>query len=168
LDNGLIDWDKHLVRAARTAGVCDRIDFLDGGDLDELTRHSAGMVTINSTSSMIALRYLKPLKTMGSSLFDLPGLSWQGSLDTFWSDAGAPSAEDVSDFISVLAQHCHVRGDFYGTEGRRAAAVAFADRLVSRCIWTDLFEPAPPRLPMAEARKLMVSRDYDERSASRG
>jgi len=129
LDNGLIDWRGHIATEARRLGIEARTHVIDGGNLDNLIDRADGMVTVNSTSAITALRKGKPVKTLGAAVFDTPGLSHPGSLDTFWKDPAAADEALTSAFFRLLAHEYQVRGNFYSDAGSSAAAQAIADRL---------------------------------------
>lgn len=129
LDNGLIDWRAHIAAEARRLGAEGRIDLIDGGNLDRLIEGAAGLVTVNSTAALAAFRKHKPVKTLGSAIFDTPGLSYPGSLDAFWKDP-FPADKALEDaFFRLLASDYQVRGNFYSDAGTSAAADAIAARL---------------------------------------
>ncbi len=154
LDNGLVNWRRHLKREAQRLGVLGRVLYLDGGDLERLVAGAKGTITINSTSGLTALRALCPLRVAGIAVYDMPGLTHQGPMSRFWSDPDPPDQETVWAFLKVLASAVHVRGDFYGLDGRRAAARSFAAKLVERRIGGAIFKPHPPRL--GRARRIGV------------
>lgn len=132
LDNGLIDWRSYVAAEARRRGIGERVHFIDGGSLDDLVERAEGMVTVNSTAAIAALRRLKPVKTLGSAVFDTPGLSYPGSLDAFWQNPFPADAALTSAFFRLLAHEYQVRGNFYSDAGSSAAAIAVADRLDGR------------------------------------
>ena len=58
---------------------------------------------INSTVGMHAINRLRPIKVLGLAMFDIPGLTHQGSLDSFWSTPELPDPELRDSFIRLLA-----------------------------------------------------------------
>ena len=122
-----------------------------------MTNGAAGMITINSTSGLTALRLGRPVKAMGLAVYDMAGLTHQGSLDTFWGAPEGPDPAGLADFLKVMAAHCHVRGDFYDRAGRAAAVQAMADRLMAAEPFPAVFLDHPPRL--ARARELGIAVD---------
>lgn len=132
LDNGLIDWRSRIAADAQRYGLEGRVYFIDGGNLDDLIERAEGLVTVNSTAAIAALRRLKPVKTLGSAVFDTPGLSYPGSLDEFWQKPFPADRALTSAFFRLLAHDYQVRGNFYSDAGSSAAAKAVADRLDGR------------------------------------
>ncbi len=125
LDNGVIDWRAVTKGAAHDAGVADRVVLIEDCDLGVLLDRARGMVTVNSTSGTFALAAGVPTIALGRSVYDLPGLTHQGTLESFWRSPTPPDARLFDAFRRVLAQTCLVEGDFF-TEVGVARAVAGA------------------------------------------
>ena len=135
LDNGLIDWTGFVAKAAGGLGIGERVQVVDGGNLDRLVGHSLGVVTVNSTASLPAFRRGKPVKTLGYAVFDAPGLSYPGTLDAFWTKPTPPDRAVVDAFFRLMAAKYQVRGNFYSTSGTDAAASAIAGQLLAGGPW---------------------------------
>jgi capsular polysaccharide export protein len=152
LDNGLIDWAAVVAGEAAGPGVGGKVTVIDGGDLDRLIDAAEGVVTINSTVGLHALRRLKPTTCLGTALFDIEGLCDQRPLDQFWRNPAKPDPELCRAFFRLLAVAIHVRGTFYAKPGIDAAAEAIADRLVQRTVnEPGAFVDPPPRKPADRA-----------------
>ena len=146
LDNGLIDWAGVVAGEAERAEIRDRTTVIDGGDLDRLIDGAEGVVTINSTVGLHALRRLKPTTCLGTALFDIDGLCDRRPLDAFWRDPARPDPELCQAFFRLLAAAIHVRGTFYAKAGIEAAAEAIAGRLYLRTVnEPGAFVDPPPR-----------------------
>ena len=149
-DNGLVPWRRFLAGRARRLGLAGRLHVLDGGSLEDWAMGARGLVTVNSTAGLMALCRRCPVKVAGVAIYDMPGLTHQGSLDSFWQAPQPPDPQLLDAVIRVFAAHLHVRGDFYGQEGQRAAVPAMADRLLAADP-AGLFELVPPRLERGRA-----------------
>ncbi|SCB23086.1 capsule biosynthesis protein [Rhizobium multihospitium] len=146
LDHGLVDWRAYVDRIGASCGLSPRIHLIDGGNLDRLIAASQGMVTVNSTAALSALQAEKPVKALGAAIYDIDGLSDQGSLDRFWREPSPPSPELCGAFFRLLAAAVQVRGNFCSGEGARAAAAQIAERLLSRTVnLPDAYIDPPPR-----------------------
>lgn len=108
---------RRIERLAARHGVADRVDFIDGGDLQQLVDGAIGVVVVNSTVGLFALERGKPLQTLGSAVFDLPGLSFQGGLDRFWAEGQPPRAELLEAFRRVVVARTQLRGSFFSLRG---------------------------------------------------
>ena len=140
LDPGLRRWDRIVESSAKDAGVAGRVHYIDGGVLDDLLAISSGVVTINSTVGVWAMRSGCPVITLGTAIFDIVGLTFQGTLDAFWSDAIPPDRALFDDFTTALARTIQIRGVYYEEEGLAAAALEAAERL-DRGLQRDLVDP---------------------------
>lgn len=152
LDNGLERWPAVLSQLAAEAGVSERVELIDGGNLLTLLRHARGVVLVNSTVGIHALQVDCPVKVMGIATFDIPGLTYQASLDTFWGNPMRPDPNLRDNLVRALAATIQVKGNFYTNEGQSSAIPVVADRLIAgRVNEPGAFADPPPRLVRARA-----------------
>ncbi len=130
-DPAIRDWQRFALNYARAMGSGDRIRYLRGGDLDMLLRHARGVVLVNSTTGLRALQLRTSLKVLGQAVYDVPGLTYQGELDTFWTDASPPDPELADDFITALAGTVQLRGVFFKEPGLTEAVTEACHRLLT-------------------------------------
>jgi capsular polysaccharide export protein len=130
IDNGLSRWPQRIGEAAERLGVSDRVFLADGGNTDELIKRSAGIVVVNSTVGLSALSAGKPVIALGSAIYDVPGLTYQGRLADFWSEptGGDPHLFDA--FIRALAATTQLRGGFIGRDALELGVRYIAERLI--------------------------------------
>ncbi|MBS4075329.1 capsular biosynthesis protein [Ameyamaea chiangmaiensis] len=117
LDNGMKDWRQIVGRCARAHGVLGRVGFVETGDIALLVRDARGVVTINSTTGTLALAANVPVITLGQAVYDIPGITYCGSLRLFWNDPGHPDEALFAAFRRVLIEYCLVPGGFFSEEG---------------------------------------------------
>ncbi len=117
LDTGLVELGRITRDYAAAAGVAERVVYLQGGSPDELVKGSVGVVTVNSTMGILALTFGVPVVAMGYAIYDMPGLTFQGGLDDFWSRGTAPDAAAFDAFRRVVAARTQVNGGFYSDMG---------------------------------------------------
>jgi capsular polysaccharide export protein len=129
LDNGLTDWGRVAERAAAAAGVAERLLWLPELPFGPVLAPAAGVVTVNSTAGLQSLREGKPVVVLGRALYDMPGLTFQGGLDRFWTEAAPPDARLVEALRRVLAAQCLIRGGFFHEAGIDEAVGNAVDRL---------------------------------------
>ncbi|GJE28172.1 capsule biosynthesis protein [Methylobacterium organophilum] len=113
LDSGIMNWWKRGRQAAKRHGVNDRLDFIDGGDLPTLIDRSRGVVLVNSTVGMLALERGKPTLATGTAIYNMPGLTHQGSIDTFWRNPTPPDRELMTDFSRVVMHRTQINGGYF-------------------------------------------------------
>jgi capsular polysaccharide export protein len=129
LDNGVIDWRAVTHAAAVDAGVADRVVLIEDCDLQVLLDRAMGLVTVNSTSATFALSCGVPVIALGRAVYDLPGLTHQDTLETFWREPSPPDAGLFDAFRRVLAHACLLRGDFFTREGVTRAVAGAVPRI---------------------------------------
>jgi capsular polysaccharide export protein len=152
LDNGFENWPKVTERIAADYGIADRVHAIDGGDLMRLIAHAKGTVVVNSTVGLHSVRAGCPTKVLGVAVFDVPGLTHQGPIDSFWTAPEPVDAELCDAFVRVMAAAIQVKGSFYNPEGRRAAVAEIVRRVEAGTVnLPGAFEPVPPRLAKAKA-----------------
>ncbi|MEM6677554.1 MAG: capsular biosynthesis protein [Pseudomonadota bacterium] len=148
-DNGLIAWGRLCKRLAARFGVVHRVEVIRGGRLDDLLSVAQGLVTINSTTGVHALRRGCPVIVLGDALFDVPGLTHQSGLDRFWSAPEAPDRSLVDAWSRALAAEIQVRGSQMNPEGRRVAAHAIVRRIEEAERYWRLYDQATVEAPEA-------------------
>lgn len=146
-DNGYENWSKVVGLAAASAGVAERVMTIDGGDLRKLIAASRGLVVVNSTTGLLALQQGRLVKTLGAAIYSMPGLTFQGPLDEFWSTTERVDANLADIFVRVLAAATQVNGSFFNPKGRLAAIASIVDRIDRKAVnEPGAFLPLPPRL----------------------
>ena len=139
LDNGLRDWRARTLDLAAVTGVQDRVRFVETGDLAQSLAGARGLVTVNSTVGVIALSFGLPVIALGSAIYDMPDLTFQGGLDNFWTEGTPPDEATFDAFRRVIAQRTQLNGGFFSDEGIRLAVEGAVRRLEARSPWA----PAP-------------------------
>ena len=128
MDNGWINFRRITGELAARYGVADRVVYIDGGNLDTLIDGSQGIVTLNSTVGLSALKRGKPVICLAKAVFNLPGLTFQGGLDSFWVEKSPPDNALLRGFLAYLMKHALIVGDFYTSEGVALAVTNAIDR----------------------------------------
>jgi len=131
LDPGLDDHEGTVRRLARQFDIVDRAIFLETGHLPTLLSHTAGVATVNSTVGGSALVHSRPTIVLGRSIYDMPGLTFQGGLDAFWQDAEPPDMSLFVRFRNTVIHTTQVNGGFYSAPGIAMAVRNSAERLLA-------------------------------------
>ncbi len=147
LDNDLERWGKVVDDLAREYRLEGRVFFIEDGELGGILKHVAGVVVVNSTTGLTSLRHRLPTIALGAAIYDVPGLTHQSGLDSFWQRPDPLDDRLLQDFISALAGTIQVKGNFYHHEGRRMAIEAVVARVRAGLVnQPDAYETQPPRL----------------------
>lgn len=128
--------DHQLVRqTARMLGIEDRVDVLDAGSLGLLTRHAAGMITINSTSGISAIYHGVPLMVVGEAFYANDELATcahgKPDFDAFWAGGHVADEGLRRRYLSWIRHACLKPGDFYAREGIEHACAGVIDMIRS-------------------------------------
>ncbi len=137
LDNGLFDWNRFVGEQASRFGIVDRVVFIAGGDLEALLLRSEGVITVNSTVGLSAIKLGKPCCVLGSAVYKLAGLVDEQPLDDFWSSPAAPEPDVRDRFVAFLRREVHVEGGFDGPAAVICAhhlAAWIAERKGTACV----------------------------------
>lgn len=128
LDNGLERWPRRIDRLTAKYALDGRVHTIKGGALDPLITHSKGVVLANSTVGLHAIRLGSSVIALGRAIFDIPGLSHQSGLDTFWKSPERVDPIFAADFQRALST-IQIKGSFYNREGQKAAIRQIVERM---------------------------------------
>jgi capsular polysaccharide export protein len=117
LDSSLFNWRRFIRREARRLNVEDRVIFAKGGHIGDIVEGSLGVVTVNSTTGTLALACGIPVIALGQAVYNIPGITFDGPLDAFWSRPTPPDPRIWDAFSRVLQARCLVYGGFASDEG---------------------------------------------------
>lgn len=117
LDTGLSDYARLIGNLERELDLVGRVHYVETGHLPALLQHALGVVTVNSTTGMSALVHDRPTLALGNAIYDLPGLSHQGDLDSFWTECSPPDAALFAAFRNAVIHTTQVNGNFYDVRG---------------------------------------------------
>jgi capsular polysaccharide export protein len=127
LDHGLDDHEGVLEKLAEREGIAGRVHYVDHGKLHEILPLMSGAVCVNSTAGLAAVEFTRPTVVLGRALYDMPGLTHQGGLDTFWHAPQTPDPALYRAFRDVMMATTQINGA-YATRRGRALAVPEAGR----------------------------------------
>ena len=160
LDNGLVNFRRRAQRLARKLDLGERVLVIDGGHLPTLLAGSRGVVVVNSTTGLSAIHHNCPLKVLGRAVFDMPGLTFQGALDTFWREGKAPDAELFRAFRKVVLRRAQVNGGFFTRAGRALAVAGALERIgVAPVPQLAATRPAADKTGLATAKSAILARN---------
>ena len=82
--------------------------------LSFLISRSIGVITINSSVGLQSLYHQKPTKVMGRSFYNIPKITFQGSLDEFWKGYMKPDQLLFNKFYAYTLKSTQINGNFDG------------------------------------------------------
>lgn len=113
LDRAYRDYTDLLRRHSRRLGIEARVHYIHDQHLPTLLKHARGVVTMNSTVGTSALYHQAPVKVMGRAIYNVPELTYQGSLANFFCEIGKVDSELFRDFNRWMREHNQINGSFY-------------------------------------------------------
>ncbi|WP_117193874.1 capsule biosynthesis protein [Rhizobium terrae] len=147
LDNDLEGWRKTVTRLAERYRISTRVVFIEKGDLAAILKHTHGVVVCNSTTALHSLRAGLPTIALGTAIYNVPGLTHQGGLDSFWRRPERIDQGLLADFIKAIAGSVQVKGNFYHETGRKLGIEAIVSRISGNLVnQPDAYVERPPRL----------------------
>ncbi|WP_444932168.1 capsule biosynthesis protein [Microbulbifer sp. SSSA002] len=145
MDRGFCHYQQLIDSLEARYGIQGRVIYCHDLHLPTLLQHALGVVTINSTVGISALLHEVPTKLLGRALYDMPGLTHQGPLASFWSN---PEKVDISLFTrfhTYLYEQTQLDGSF------ARATKSMIEAVVSRMTEVSADTPSPG-LPWVERR----------------
>lgn len=115
MDRGYVEYTALITRLQRELGLEHRCFYIHDQHLPTLLDHARGVVVVNSTVGLQALRHGVPVKVLGDAIYDMPGLCFQGSLDDFWLKAASarPQPKLLRQFVRFLKTKNQINGSFF-------------------------------------------------------
>ena len=113
-DRGYNHYGRWIDRLARAYGIRDRVLYFHDGPLGPILKQARAVITINSTVGLQALYHATPTKVLGRTFYNLPGLSDQQPLETFWSDPQGSDRSLFQRFYHHLIETTQISGNFDG------------------------------------------------------
>lgn len=104
---------------AHSHGVSERVHYVHDPDLAATLSGALGTITLNSTVGLQSLEAGVPTKVLGTALYDLEGLTYQGTLAQFLRAPGTVDLALFQGWKRHVVQHTQANGSFY----RRLPAV---------------------------------------------
>ena len=94
-------------------GLENRIHYVHDTDLPSLLQKAEGSVLINSTVGISSLYHDTPVKALGEAIYDIEGLTFQGSLESFWNAPGEVDRDLFKRFRRYLIDKTQINGSLY-------------------------------------------------------
>ncbi|MGK0272875.1 MAG: capsular polysaccharide export protein [Cocleimonas sp.] len=131
LDPWFINYQEIIKQLSSNLNINnDRVLYLEAGDLNSLLSQCQGTVLVNSTVGTSALSEDCPLIALGSAIYNIDGLTFQGSIDDFWKNASSPDKALFAAFRQCYIKHTQINGSFYNRQGIAMAVSASIKKLL--------------------------------------
>mgnify|MGYP000358162849 CR=1 FL=1 len=113
MDRGHVNYAGFIKKQAGRLGINHQVSYIHDQHLPTLLKSCEGVVTINSTTALQAFYHGAPVLVMGYAFFDMPGLTHQESLLSFWQVPISPDLEFPDRFRAYILDHGQINGSFY-------------------------------------------------------
>ncbi len=113
MDRPYREYGALMKSLAARHGLGERLVYIHDLHLPTLLRHARGSVMINSTVGLQSIQYGKPIKLLGKAVYDMQGLTYQGTLEEFWQHPGAVDDDLYRRFRAYLMRTNQLNGSFY-------------------------------------------------------
>ncbi len=112
MDRGFCHYGGVIQRLVREHQLDGRVVYCHDLHLPTLLAHAKGLISINSTVGISGLLHKTPTIALGRALYDLPGLTHQGALSTFWQAADPVDPQFFQRFRTYLYERTQLDGSF--------------------------------------------------------
>ncbi|WP_444935021.1 capsule biosynthesis protein [Microbulbifer sp. JTAC008] len=112
MDRGFCHYQKLIDSLEVRYNIQGRVVYCHDLHLPTLLDHARGVVTINSTVGISALLHKVPTKVLGRALYDIPGLTHQGKLSSFWAEPESVDIAFFRRFHTYLYEQTQLDGSF--------------------------------------------------------
>ena len=112
MDRAYTDYRVLFENLVGELGLQGRVFYVHDVCLPTLLKNAEGTVLINSTVGMSSLFHGTPVKTLGKAIYDLPGLTTQRSLESFWGRPGQVDRGLFASFRQYLIENNQLNGSF--------------------------------------------------------
>ena len=131
LDPWFINYQKIIKQLLSDLNInSDRLLYLEAGNLNKLLAQCQGTVLVNSTVGTSALNANCPVIALGEAIYNIDGLTFQGSLDDFWANASPPDKALFAAFRQCYIKQTQINGSFYNQKGIAMAVSASVKKLL--------------------------------------
>ena len=101
LDRGYTDYSLLFENLISENGLRGRVFYVHDVDLPTLLKHAQGTILINSTVGMSSLFHGTPVKTLGTAIYDLPGVTINSRLMSFGLNPGRYPKRPIINYVSI-------------------------------------------------------------------
>jgi len=123
MDRAYTDYSDLVAQLAREHGLGERLLYVHDLHMPTLLDHCRGVVTVNSTTGLQALRHNVPVCALGECFYAMPGLVDTGPLERFWQQPAAVNRGLFQRFAHYAITSTQLNASFYaGAPALEAAA----------------------------------------------
>jgi capsule polysaccharide modification protein KpsS len=107
------EYGKYIKKLSRKYDLGNRIIYVHDLHLPTLLLQARGTVVMNSTVGLSSLYHQTPVKVLGTAVYDIPGMTYDGPLSEFWKNQGTVDIKLYRNFRGWIERHNQANGSFY-------------------------------------------------------
>ncbi len=113
MDRPYREYTRYFRDLAKKHGLEGRLHYVHDLHLPTLLKHARGTITVNSTVGLSSIHHKTPVKVMGTAIYDIPGLTFQGSLAEFLAAPGRVDHDLYDRFRRYLLHTNQANGSIF-------------------------------------------------------
>ncbi|WGL16406.1 capsular biosynthesis protein [Microbulbifer bruguierae] len=145
MDRGFCHYGRLIRKLAHDLKISGRVVYCHDLHLPTLLDHAKGVVTINSTVGISSLLHRVPTVTLGRAMYDMPEMTHQGELDTFWQQPTPVNSALFNAFRTYLYERTQLDGSFYKLMDETVEAAVRRIVIATKVAEASAFESAEER-----------------------
>ena len=106
------DYTDRIANLAEAHNLGDRLLYIHDLHLPTMLQNARGTVVMNSTVGLSSLLHGTPVKALGKAVYNIPELTHQGTLASFFIDPGEVDVELFEAFTSYVRETTQINGSF--------------------------------------------------------
>lgn len=107
------DYTRLIRYLAAKYQIQDRVLYIHDLHLPTLLQHAKGTILMNSTVGLSSIHHKTPVKVLGNSVYNIPGLTHHGTMGEFWSNPGKPDPLLYNYYRGWIEHNNQFNGNFY-------------------------------------------------------
>lgn len=162
LDRGYTDYTRLFNNYVSELGLQGRVLYVHDLCLPTLLKHAQGTVVINSTVGMSSLFHDTPVKTLGKAIYDVPGVTSQSPLRTFWKQTGKVDRQVFTHLRNYLIGQNQLNGNMYKIlDETSATGLHWSDELTAEHTYIEdrIEAPTTPKLRVVAGLDVKTPKD---------
>jgi capsule polysaccharide modification protein KpsS len=112
-DRAYTDYRALISELAAEHRLGDRLIYVHDLHLPTILRNARGTIAMNSTVGISSLLHDTPVIALGDAIYDIPGVTHQGSLGDFLVDPGEVDGELFEAFRAWVRHTTQINGSFH-------------------------------------------------------
>ncbi len=113
MDRGHTNYKKYIETLCKKHNVNHRVIYIHDVPNPKIIRNALGMVTINSTMGLSGVLHHRKVLALGKCLYNIDGITYQGSLDSFWTTDFKPNLKLFHSFRNYIIAKSQLNQNFY-------------------------------------------------------